>query len=564
MPRKCSGFRKTKALQVYVAAVFCALVCSICAEPNARPNIVLILADDLGFSDVGCYGSEISTPNLDNLAANGLRFSQFYNCSRCCPTRASLLTGLYPHAAGVGHMMQDLHADGYRGELNNKCVTLAEVLRAANYKTAMVGKWHVAHVNFTGKAQLNRENKDPYWDDKHDWPLQRGFEKYFGTIHGVCSYYDPFSLVEGNTPVRAPTNFYYTDAISERATRYISEFATNANPFFLYVAYTAPHWPLQAPAEEIRKYRERYKVGWDELRQRRYDQLKKLGIVDPHSPIAPRDPAVPRWEDVKDKDWEANRMATYAAMIDKMDQGIGKILGTLKKQHVDKNTVVIFLSDNGGCAENLQRDWYDIPTKTRDGRVVHIGNTHRDVLAGNEDVWQSYGPPWANVSNTPFRLYKHWVHEGGIAAPFIVSWPGHVEKPGSITPVIAHVIDLMPTFMEIGHARYPATYGDQKIKQWAGKSLVPVLKNQTTQFERSLFWEHEGNRAVRQENWKLVAKNGRPWELYNMAVDRTESVDLAAKFPDRIRVLSGQYNNWATANGALAWDQVRQGASHKQ
>jgi arylsulfatase A-like enzyme len=538
-----------------IVSCFLSLCCAAAAA--SKPNIVLILADDLGYSDIGCYGSEISTPNLDKLAANGLRFSQFYNCSRCCPTRASLLTGLYPHAAGVGHMMQDLHADGYRGELNNKCVTIAEVLRDAGYQTGMVGKWHVAHIRFTGKAQLNHENNDPYWDDKHDWPLQRGFEKYFGTVHGVTSYYDPFSLVEGNTPIRASTNFYYTDAISDHATNFISTFATNAKPFFLYVAYTAPHWPMQAPENEIAKYRQRYKAGWDKIREQRFDKLKKLGLVD--STLSPRDATVKRWEEVKDKDWDANRMATYAAMIDRMDQGIGKILTTLKQQRIDTNTVVIFLSDNGGCAENLQRDWYDVPTKTRDGRPVHISNTHHDILAGPEDVWQSYGPPWANVSDTPFRLYKHFVHEGGIATPFIVSWPNHISKPGAITSTVAHVIDIMSTFVELSQAKYPLSYKGNQIKEAAGKSLLPVLNNQTTQLNRSLFWEHEGNRAVRHGKWKLVAKDGQPWELYDMAADRSESTDLAAKYSDRVRALSGEYNKWAEANGVLPWDEIKHG-----
>ncbi len=530
----------------------------------SRPNIVLILADDLGFSDLGCYGSEISTPNLDKLAAHGLRFSQFYNTSRCCPTRASLLTGLYPHQAGIGHMMDDMHADGYHGELNKNCVTMAEVLRGAGYQTGMVGKWHVCHINFTGKPQLNFENNDPYWDDKHDWPLQRGFEKYFGTIHGVCSYYDPFSLVDGNTPVRAPaTNFYYTDAISDHATDFISNFATNSNPFFLYVAYTAPHWPLQAPAEDVAKYRETYKVGWDEIRQRRQEKLIKLGLIDSRWPLSPRDPAVPRWEDAPNKDWEANRMAVYAAMVERMDRGVGKILAQLKQQRLDKNTVVIFLSDNGGCAENLQKNWYDVPTRMRDGREVRIGNARKDVLAGADDVWQSYGAPWANVSNTPFRLYKHWVHEGGIATPMIVSWPRHISKPGAITPTIGHVIDLMPTAMELGHAMYPLPEEGQRILTWAGMSLIPAITGQTSQFERTIFWEHEGNRAVRQHNWKLVAKNEKPWELYDVSADRTESKDVSSEFPDRVRALSGQYANWASATGVLPWKAVSQKVASK-
>lgn len=539
-------------------------LCWTAAAADAKPNIVLILADDLGFSDLGCYGSEISTPNLDRLAAHGLRFSQFYNTSRCCPSRASLLTGLYPHQAGIGHMMDDMHVEGYRGELNSNCVTIAEVLRGAGYQTGMVGKWHVCHIHFTGKPQLNYENNDPYWDDKHDWPIQRGFAKYWGTIHGVCSYYDPFSLVDGNIPIRAPAkNFYYTDALANHAAQFISEFATNSNPFFLYVAFTAPHWPLQAPEEDIAKYRSKYMAGWDEIRRERQHKLIKLGLIDPRWPLSPRDPSVPSWEDAPDKEWEANRMATYAAMVEHLDRGVGKILAQLKQQHIDKNTVVIFLSDNGGCAENLQRNWYDVPTKTRDGKPIHIGNEDKDALAGPDDVWQSYGQSWANVSNTPFRLYKHWVHEGGIATPLIISWPGHIQKPGSITPAIGHVIDLMPTAIELSHASYPLTFNGNKIPHWAGTSLVPIMKSKTTQFDRPLFWEHEGNRAVRQQNWKLVAKNQKPWELYDMTADRTESKDLAAELPEKVRSLTQEYTNWANATGVKPWKAVLQAAKAK-
>ncbi|MDB6059883.1 MAG: sulfatase [Verrucomicrobiales bacterium] len=547
-------------ISTFGVLALCFAVISAHAQ-SKRPNIVLILADDLGFSDLGCYGSEISTPNLDKLAAHGLRFSQFYNMSRCCPTRASLLTGLYPHQAGIGHVMDDKHIEGYHGELNSNCVTIAEVLRTAGYQTGMVGKWHVSHINFTGKPQLNHENNDPYWDDKHDWPLQRGFGKYFGTIHGVCSYYGPFTLVEGNTPVRAPTNFYYTDAISDHATKVISDFATNSSPFFLYVAYTAPHWPLQAPAEDVAKYRETYKVGWDEIRQRRHDKLIKLGLIDATCPLSPRDPTVPRWQDAPNKNWEANRMAVYAAMIERMDRGIGRIQEQLQKEHLDKNTIVIFLSDNGGCAENLQRNWYDVPTRTRDGRDIKIGNAHKDVLAGDEDVWQSYGPAWANVSNTPYRLYKHWVHEGGIATPMIVSWPGHISKPGAITSAIGHVIDFMPSAIELSHAKYPSIASGQKIHPPAGLSLVPVIEGKTTHLDRTLFWEHEGNRAVRQHNWKLVAKTDKPWELYNLQADPTESQDLSTDFPDRVRTLSAQYSIWSKATGVMPWKTVMQRAA---
>src|SRR5579859_1245113 len=324
-----------------------------------RPNIVLILADDLGFSDLGCYGSEISTPNLDRLACNGMQFTQFYTTPRCCPSRAALLTGLYPQQAGIGAMMEDRGVPGYRGELNDRCVTIAEELRPAGYHTLMVGKWHLCHIHFDGKRQLNHESDEPFWDKKDGWPLQRGFEEFYGTIHGVCSYYDPFSLVRGNTPVRAEgTNFYYTDAIADNATAYIERYAIRDKPFFLYVAYTAPHWPLQAPEADIAKYRQTYSAGWDVIRTNRYRRQIELGLISTNWPLSPRDPNVEAWEQRPHKDWEANRMATYAAMVERLDRGVGTILERLKEKGIEQNTLVIFFSDNGACAEVIQPDWY--------------------------------------------------------------------------------------------------------------------------------------------------------------------------------------------------------------
>jgi len=527
------------------------------AQRPTRPNIILVLADDLGFSDLGCYGSEIATPNLDKLAARGLRFTQFYTTPRCCPTRASLLTGVYPHQAGIGAMMEDRGIPGYRGELSEHCMTIAEELRLAGYHTAMAGKWHVCHIHFDGKRQLNFESETPFWDNKSNWPLQRGFDDYFGGIHGVTSYYDPFALVRGNTPIRgAGTNFYYTDAITEAAVADVEKYSGGDKPFFLYVAYSAPHWPLQAPAQEIAKYRQRYLAGWDVIRTNRYQRQIELGLIDKSWPMSARDDRVPAWENVPDKEWEANRMAAYAAMVEHMDRGIGRILSKLKDKGIEQNTLVMFFSDNGGCAEIIQPDWYDVPSKTRDGRLVRVGNGDHTVLAGPDDVWQSYGVPWANVSDTPFRLYKHFVHEGGIATPLIVSWPAVIQQHGAITHTLGHVTDLMATFVEVAGAHHPASYQGRSILPLEGESLVPLLHGHPRRARSPIFWEHEGNRAVRSGKWKLVSRYPNGWELYDMETDRTELHDVSAQHLDKLKELSSLYDQWAQRCGVVLPNQL--------
>jgi len=525
------------------------------AVKPVRPNIVVILADDLGYSDLGCYGSEIATPNLDRLAERGQRFTQFYTTPRCCPSRAALLTGLYPHQAGIGHMMEDHGAPGYRGELNDQCVTIAEVLRPVGYHTSMVGKWHVTHVRFDGKRQLNFVSAKPFWENQAAWPLQRGFETYFGTIHGVSSYYDPFSLVQDNAPIKlAEKDFYYTDAISDRAVADIQKLAGDDKPFFLYVAYTAPHWPMQAPAEDIARCQSKYLVGWDSLRTNRYRRMIELGIIDSNWPLSPRDPRVPAWTNAPNKGWQIHRMATYAAMIERMDQGIGRILTKLKEMKVEQNTLVLFLSDNGACDEVVQPDWYDVPSQTRDGRAIKVGN-NPSALPGPDDVWQSYGVPWANVSDTPFRLYKHFVHEGGIASPFIACWPAMIKGRGKFVRQMAHVTDIMATCLDAAGAAYPSVYHGHPILPMEGRGLMPMFIGGAVG-ERPLFWEHEGNRAVRFGKWKLVARYPNEWELYDMESDRTELNDLHGKHPDKVRELAALYQDWAKRCGVLPWNQV--------
>lgn len=540
-------------------ALFCLLfgLNGLAATTATRPNIIIILADDMGFSDLGCYGSEIPTPSLDKMAADGMRFTQFYNTPRCCPSRAALLTGLYPQEAGVGGMMEDRGIPGYHGELNDHCVTMAEVLRGAGYHTLMVGKWHLCHIFFDGKKQLNFQTNEPFWEDKSDWPLQRGFEEYYGTIHGVSSYFDPFSLVQDNTPVKPDRkDFYYTDSIADHAVANIDKYAGGDKPFFMYVAFTAPHWPLMAPEADIQTNRDKYMAGWDVIRSNRYEKEIELGVIKKEWGLSPRDPRVPPWQDDQAHTWQANRMATYAAMVEHLDRGVGRILAELKAKNIDSNTLVTFLSDNGACDEVVRPFYYDVPSQTRDGQPIKVGNDNHSIFAGPNDVWQSYGVPWANVSDTPFRLYKHYTHEGGISTPFIAYWPAVIKNKGGLTDQISHITDLMPTLVEIAGATYPTEFKARPIYPMEGQSILPALEGRQADRRAPLFWEHEGNRAVRLGKWKLVSKYPGPWELYDTENDRTELHNLAAEKTDQVRELALLYDEWAKRCGVVAPDQL--------
>jgi arylsulfatase A-like enzyme len=517
-----------------------------------RPNIILILADDMGFSDLGCYGSEIQTPNLDHLAAGGIRFTQAYNCARCCPTRASLLTGLYPHQAGVGHMVRNLGVPAYQGYLRDDCLTMAEVLGEAGYRTMLSGKWHCGGL-------YSRNDPDDWrvGDPTRPIPPERGFDEWYGTPAGAGSYFNPRPLFHNDTLIEPQgDDFYYTDAISEQAVRMIEEAAQGDQPFFLHVSYTAPHWPLHAFEEDIARYQGRYRDGWDAVRTARHETLKGMGVLDERWPISPRDEQAPDWQDVARRDWEDRRMAVYAAQVERMDRGIGRIAARLRELGLENNTLVVALSDNGGCAELLREDGQrarEWPV-TLDGRPVRFGNTP-DLMPGGPATYMSYDLPWANASNTPFRLYKHWVHEGGISTPLIAHWPAGIARPGlHHSPV--HIVDLMATFVDLAGAPYPEEVEERRIQPLEGESLAPVLRGEAWHRERPILWEHEGNRAVRDGRWKLVRKYPGPWELYDMAEDRTELNDLAGKNRPQVEKMAAMYDEWAARCGVRPWEQI--------
>lgn len=538
------------------------------ATAQTRPNVILILADDLGYSDIGCYGGEIKTPNLDNFAKQGVKYAQFYNGARCCPTRASLLTGLYAHQTGVGEMNQDRGLPSYQGELNRKCATIAEVLKYNGYNTGMTGKWHLSHLTIASapvekqKAMINGQLDAPISDTVEDWPHHRGFDEYWGTIPGVDSYWDPYGLVHNDTPYKPDRKgFYYTDFITQKSVDMIDGFTQDkSKPFFMYVAYTAPHWPMQAPQSLVDTYKDTYKVGWDAIREQRYQRQVKLGLIKPEWGLSPRafnqgladrDSIVSSWADAPNKDWEASRMATFAAMVEILDRGIGKILAELKKTGADKNTVVIFLSDNGGCQENVQPNWYDIPSETRDGRTIHVGNDARYFPGGDETVYQSYGPMWANVSNTPFRKFKHFTEEGGVSAPFIVRWSDGNLKAGTVDlNNVGHIIDIMPTILAATDSTYPHSMNGHAILPLEGINLIPEF--QGANIDRpTIFWEHEGNKAARRGDWKVVAPAREPWKLFDLAHDRTELHDVSDQHPQIKADLIAQWQAWAMRTGAV-------------
>ena len=521
--------------------------------PMNPPNIVLVMNDDMGYSDIGCYGGEVRTPNLDRLAAHGVRLTQFYNTARCCPTRASILTGLHPHQVGIGWMTAQLDEDGYRGSLSDTCVTIGEALKGAGYATYMSGKWHVSH----------HQGPD---GPKYSWPCQRGFDRYFGILGGAANYWQPNTLTRDNDAVdlaSLPRDFFLTDAISDEAADYIREHAaTNGDaPFFLYTAYSAPHWPLHAHEDDIRRYRGRFAAGWDRLREERLQRMRDMGILDASWPMTERDPTQPPWEETPHKAWQQRRMEVYASQIDRMDQGIGRIVAALEETNRIDNTLILFLADNGACAEEFAAEVQPLPatypagtTQTRDGRTVLRGNDPT-IMPGPEYTYQSYGVPWANLSNTPFREYKHWVHEGGIATPLIAHWPSVIDDRGALRHQPGQLTDIMATCLDVAGADYPTRFNGNDIVPLEGTSLAPIFHDQPNHKD-ALIWEHEGNKAVRRGRWKLVCKYPGEWELYDIVANRTETQDLAERHPEIVGELGAIHDAWAERCGVKSWEHV--------
>lgn len=506
------------------------------SSTGSKPNIVVVLVDDMGWSDIGCYGGEIPTPNIDRLAAGGLRFTQFYNTARCSPTRASLLTGLYPHQAGMGHLDNVVRegSAGTTGRLSDRCVTIAQVLKPAGYFAAMTGKWH-----------LGQQHGTPPWERGFDrslnlraggvyFPNQRGKEKESLFLNGRAM------------PKDSPEfggDWYGTYLWTEWGLKFIDEAMQEKKPFFLYLAHCAPHFPLMAPQKDIARYRGKYMAGWDKLREERYRRQIEMGLIDPKWPLSKRPPDSPAWDSLSSDQQQRydHMMAIYAAMIDCMDRSVGTLVDGLRKRGILDDTLILFLSDNGGNAESG-------PNGRFAGRPP--GGPRSTVFIGMN---------WATLCNTPFRRYKHFTHEGGISTPLIAHWPAGIpaERRGKLETQPGHLVDLMATIVDVAGARYPKESGGKPVTPMEGVSLRPAFAGGTVARTQPIFFEHEGNRAIRHGKWKLVSKYLDPWELYDIEADRTEQVDLAAEHPDIVRDLSARWDAWAARACVDAWEGPR-------
>lgn len=485
-------------------------------SPSKRPNIIVILADDMGYSDLGCTGSEIETPNLDAMAHNGLLFTHCYNTSRCCPTRAALLTGQYQWDAGIGHMTY-LKSDlpEYSDHLNKSCVTIAELLGQSGYQTYFAGKWHLG-------------------DKREFWPDRRGFQKFFGTPKGGGIYFYPSKFYDrpifcNGVEVKPKGLWYSTDAFTDATIDFLKNEREENKPFFVYLAYIAPHFPLQAKDSDIAKYENTYRVGYDLIRNARHQKQQLLGVVPDGMPMSP---SAYDWNRVKDKEQEARKMAVYAAQIDCLDQNIGKLMTTLQSEGIAENTMVLFLSDNGGCRSDFN--------KTPDAEI------------GTRDSNAAYGK-WYNVSNTPYRQGKNQEHEGGIISPMVIHWPSGIDKPGRLVHEPLHVMDIMPTCLQLADTSYPFDFAGKRLDPLDGIGFLSLLNGGRQDPNRVFYWEHEGNRAVRRGSWKLVSLHKKRWELYDLSIDPFEVNDVSNKHPTRVAELGKLYNEWAAKHGVKPW-----------
>lgn len=521
------------------------------AFAQEKPNIIVILADDLGFSDLGCYGGEVRTPVLDKMARQGVRMTQMYNSARSCPSRANLLTGLYPHQTGLGHMDATRPAwpKGYAGfRSNSDNVTIAEVLKGAGYFTAMSGKWHL------GKTAN---------------PIQRGFQEYYGLLGGFNSFWNP-DVYTRLPKDRAPRQykegeFYATNVITDYAIDFINQAHQEEKPLFLYLAYNAAHFPLHAPKEVTDKYMKTYLQGWDKIRDQRWKRIVKMGLLQGKSELSPRGVVpeslfedethpLPAWDSLtKEQQTDlARRMAIYAAMIDIMDANIGRVLDTLQKNGELDNTFIMFMSDNGACAE-----WHEFGFDKQTGTEYHTHVGAELDQMGLPGTYHHYGTGWANVCCTPFTLYKHYAHEGGISTPCIIQWGKQIKHKGSIDHQPAQFSDIMATCIELAGTKYPKEYEGRKIIPTPGVSILPIVRGEEMP-DRFIYAEHEGNRMVRKGDWKLVSANfrGDEWELYNIKEDRTEQHNLIKEYPEMARELENAYFEWADRSDVLYFPKV--------
>lgn len=536
--------RRTKLLLALTALASGGISCAVEApKPVERPNIMIIMVDDMGYSDLGCFGGEIQTPNIDQLAQSGIRFTQMHNCARCCPTRASLLTGHYPHQAGI---------NGMGVNLSMNTATIAEVLRDNGYQTGMTGKWHLSTTKPVSdpveqlRWMAHRADYGPF-SPLENYPSNRGFQEHWGCIWGVVNYFDPFSLVHNEEAIKeVPEDFYMTDFITDKSIDLIDEYAKDDKPFFLYVAHTAPHWPLHALPEDIEKYKDTYKDGWEALRKKRYDRMVEMGLIDKQSYQLPDNSSGEKWENCTEKDYESNNMAVHAAMVDRVDQGVGKIIQKLKETGQYENTIIFVLSDNGASYERGYPPGFDRPGFTRDSTIIEYNSPN----PGPETTWNYIGKAWASAVNTPFRFWKMESYEGGTATPLIVHWPkGLAGKENTINRGLAHVIDILPSCLDLAGASYPDSINGLKTIAPSGVSMLPLLKGNTDEIHDTLYWEHQRGRAIRTGDWKMSALPRGEWELYRITEDHTEMNDLSAKYPEKVQELNAAWTRWAKQMG---------------
>ena len=529
------------------------------AESPAHPNIIFILADDLGYSDIGCFGGEVHTPNLDALAKEGVRFTSIFNDARCCPSRASLMTGLYPHRAGMGGMSQKTDVEGYLGHIRSDVPTITEILKANGYHTACFGKWHLANTleRPDHMLDLNRQRFPEFFCPIEQYPTRRGFEVYWGALWGLVDYFNPFALVDGETPVKElPEHFYMTDAINDHAAAYIKQQQGSDRPFFMCLANNAPHWPLHALPEDLAKYRDLFNDGYDAIRHARYARMVAMGLVDPKNAELPKTLAQ-GWDGLspEEKKWRAGLFQAHAAMIDRLDQGLGRVFAALKETGQWDNTLIFFLSDNGASPEEGYGPGFDRPSIARDGRPIVHKTDDKTILAGDEHTFFYIGRLWANVANTPYRKAKMSQYNGGERTPMIVHWPAGLKlAAGSIDNERGHIMDLMPTALEVAGAKLPDTFAGKKPLPPQGVSLLPLLQGQPKLSNHPVMYgEHEGGRSViTPDGYKLIRDRGeKEWHLYDLNTDQTEVHDLITAQPYRVARMQAMWDDWAKENNVL-------------